>query len=308
MGLLGAVCRLPEDHAMRQVAARQITIKSSSSHSWYAQARRIGQEYNIDIGIALSLDWTKEEWANYTKNAIKSYWNRKLKDDARKMTSLYYVDFSLLKRNVPHPVWPKTHIQHLITAAAYRAKMLSGSYILQSNTAQFNQFKVDQTCKLCKEEAEDMPHFLIRCKALKKTRKPFLRKLRQSNYECMNDEELCKLILNGPPDECPKFNQECSKLCHKLHLQRYELLGNVPGRKSKGKKVNKNTDPNACIHCSKIITDTEEALECEKCALWQHITCQRILGIRKYKRIIEGKEDPVQWICKFCKAKPSTKK
>ena len=218
----------------------------------------------------------------------------------------------LIRLNKFHPVWPETHIQFRITCAAYRAKMLCGSYILQSNTAQFNQYRVDETCKLCKDGNEDMVHFILKCKKLKNARKPYMRRVRRFIMEndtlVSNKIDLLKLILNGVENidqQSTDFNNTCSSLCYKLHKERMSKLDEIEPRKKKNKKKKRkafeNLDPNACIHCKIKVPDDAEALACDLCGRWQHIRCQKIVGVRKYKRMCKGEEPLISWLCKICR-------
>ena len=299
LGLFGAICRLSDDQPLKRLAKRQLTIKSRTSKSWFAKMRIIGEKYGINVEVALVRDWSKESWSKYIKHAIKTYWFNDIIAEAMSKSSLKYVNFDLCNINKTHQVWPDTHQQFHITCAAYRAKMLAGSYILQSHVAKFNQFAVSKMCKMCNEEDEDMPHFLVRCKKLHKTRKYSIRIIKKK-YITENDEELTSLILNGPADD-KNINIECSKLCFKLHKMRMKLLNIVPKRKQK-KKSDKPDDPNTCIHCKISVLDDEYGISCDSCSCWQHIRCQRILGIRKYKKIIAGIEKPPPWLCKYCKS------
>ena len=47
-----------------------------------------------------------------------------------------------------------------IKKAGIKARLMIGTYVLQSNRAKFNQYKVDPTCTLCGDEPEDQEHFL----------------------------------------------------------------------------------------------------------------------------------------------------
>ena len=50
-----------------------------------------------------------------------------------------------------------------------KLKLVSGSYIFQSNRLKFNQSQIDDTC-LHTEEDEDLEHFFLRCQLLETTR------------------------------------------------------------------------------------------------------------------------------------------
>ena len=47
-----------------------------------------------------------------------------------------------------------------IKKAGIKARLMTGTYVLQSNRAKFNQYKVDPTCTLCEDEPEGQEHFL----------------------------------------------------------------------------------------------------------------------------------------------------
>ena len=63
-----------------------------------------------------------------------------------------------------------------IRKAGIKARLMTGTYVLQSNRAKFNQYKVNPTCLLCELEPEDQEHFLLRCQSLSEIRGPFIRK------------------------------------------------------------------------------------------------------------------------------------
>ena len=56
-------------------------------------------------------------------------------------------------------------------------KLLTGSYTLQANRANVNQYTVNPTCKLCNAEPEDREHFLVRCTVLESIRYHYREKL-----------------------------------------------------------------------------------------------------------------------------------
>ena len=47
-----------------------------------------------------------------------------------------------------------------------KQRLLTGTYILQSNKAIFNQLEVNPICLLCQEYAETLDHFILSCQAL----------------------------------------------------------------------------------------------------------------------------------------------
>ena len=58
-----------------------------------------------------------------------------------------------------------------------RFRFKSGTYMLQTARARFNQYDVDPTCLLCCNEQENIEPFCLRCESLNKIRQPFLDKI-----------------------------------------------------------------------------------------------------------------------------------
>ena len=53
-------------------------------------------------------------------------------------------------------------------------KVSTGTYILQTNRAKFNQNEVNPVCQLCNNDDETLQHFLTDCKSLEDARQPIL--------------------------------------------------------------------------------------------------------------------------------------
>ena len=185
---------------------------------------------------------------------IQDQWSSKLRQQALERSSLKFIDLAIIPYNHPHPVWPEDTSPYNIIASSYRAKMLTGGYILQSNRAKYNQHEVSPKCQLCGHETEDMVHFICDCQKLQKIRDsiisekiaPIAAKLGIS-IPCSSSTR-CRFILNGGAGQCvnglskpdyvnnpkcasstrvfQKLQIACSVLCYKLHLIHNELLFN----------------------------------------------------------------------------------
>ena len=59
-----------------------------------------------------------------------------------------------------------------------KARLLTGTYPLQSNRARFNQFKVNPQCPLCKKQPKTREHFIVICEMLKPVITPYICKIR----------------------------------------------------------------------------------------------------------------------------------
>ena len=65
-----------------------------------------------------------------------------------------------------------------MTHAEVKVRLLTGTYILQSNRAKFNQFNEGPTCQLCNKYPETREHFLITCEAFHVLRTVSMNKIR----------------------------------------------------------------------------------------------------------------------------------
>ena len=170
--LYGAKSRLPTNSPIKRLAEQQLTFGQKGS--WFIYMKDIALMYGMTEIILASLyaSWDRIKWKHFITSTISNYWFDKLE-------------------------------------ASYRAKMLTGSYILQSKRARFNQDEVDPTCPQCSATTDDIPQILMECPALKPAHDKHLPTL--SNLckslditvpKCKN--EWCALILNcGDRQSCP---------------------------------------------------------------------------------------------------------
>jgi hypothetical protein len=148
---------------------------------------------------------------------------------------------SVLQAGKTHKVWEYldttvTEVRKGVT----KSRMLTGTYLLQSNKHRFSNYTVDATCQLCHLEDEDIVHMVTRCPALEKLRRQYIprikeeiRKIKGSDFLSTNDgnrQIYTKLILDSSwlqpttPDSTTLINRLSLELCHKLHLERCRLL------------------------------------------------------------------------------------
>ena len=263
--LLGAVTRLEANHPIQMTAKRQLAIPEKSK-GWYTKALEVADGYNLkEIAIqALYGFISKQKWKSTVDSSVAVWWHHKIIDACLSVTSLKYLDMSKVKWGRAHYLWPVKGDSHLRTAASYRAKVITGTYLLQSHKAKFSQGSVSATCPLCKLEEEDVPHFILECPATREVRDIFMGRLAcygislESDSICIEDRHhRAKYILNlGPspmvhcnvnghkerkmisnPCTCMKISNIINSFVLTLHNTRNNLLG---GPKRKGKKKKQN--------------------------------------------------------------------
>ena len=204
LNLFGAISRLPTNTPLHRIAERQISMNEEVRHSWFIYAMEIGKRYGITHALLGSLvcPWEKQRWKTFISNTIYNHWFDKLIIDSSSKSSLKYLDLDKIRPHTPHHIWPTRGCgSRSRVAAGFRAKLLSGGYILQATRARFNQFAVNPSCQLCGHPVEDIPHFLLECPALDSTRCKHMMKidalLQQQGLTIPDSREAqCKLILN----------------------------------------------------------------------------------------------------------------
>ena len=126
------------------------------------------------------------------------------KKDVTTKPSLKYLNSESLKVGKPHLVWNsvRCNIQDS-RRTQIKCKLLSGAYVLQSNRANFNQYKADPTCKLCDKEPEYREHFISRCESLRDLRVQYSRQVN----ELLN---LCPEHYVTDPDTFTQLVLDCT--------------------------------------------------------------------------------------------------
>jgi hypothetical protein len=226
---------------------RQIAVKSHTSSSWIIMIQSTLHKYGLPHIIDLiKIKPSKQVWKKEVDKAINSHWERVIEEEAEEKSSTIFLNRSHTA-NKPHLIWRATTTDPRdVRRAAIKAKLLSGSYILQHNRAAFNQTH-DTTCPLCNAEVEDVPHFLITCPALSKERDPILAAALdqvplvydQHPHRGWSPSMLSQLILDPthatvaellPMHESQLYQleMETRRLCFNLHRARAVTLGYRP--------------------------------------------------------------------------------
>ena len=107
-------------------------------------------------------------------NVIETKW----RSEIEQKVSVKYVNSAVLKVGKCHPIW--STVRNSVSdsrGAQLKCKLLTGTYIIQSNRAVFNQHQVDPTCKLCSAAPETRQHFIAECSVYERERNVFKERL-----------------------------------------------------------------------------------------------------------------------------------
>ena len=125
-----------------------------------------------------------------TRQAVNSYWTQSLIREAQTKSTLENCDVTSMAVGNTYIVWEAaSNNVHGIRRAIPKVRMMTGVYMLQTTKARFNQYKVEDTCPLCRLQPEDLSHMLLRCPALADTREAPLSDIRGLvTRECGNQK------------------------------------------------------------------------------------------------------------------------
>ncbi|MES9879604.1 MAG: reverse transcriptase family protein [Sedimenticola sp.] len=227
---------------LKNLMERQLILKYKNS--FFTNVVITLKKYGLPA-ISEIVHFAKHKWKSTTKIAIEAFWTEALTNDAENRTTLGYCNISNLRIGQTHPVWNtvKSNTRD-VKRGITKARMLTGTYLLQTNKSRFNKYEVDETCPLCRLEPEDRRHMLTRCPALVKSRTSLLQELQHTVIsKCGPDtwsqlttrHRLTSLIIDCTslvnkqliPDDrdlLVAVEELSRKLCQKLHVRRLNEL------------------------------------------------------------------------------------
>lgn len=179
--LFGSILR-DEDSIEYRLAVRQLAMKSLTATSWFSNVRRILMKYDLPSAYdLLENPLSKSSWKTLTNDKIKTHIKSTWLEDAKSKSSLKYLNIESCEVGKAHILWATVppNVRD-VEPAAIKARLLTGTYVLQANRARFNQYNVDPTCLICSVEPEDRMHFLIRCPVFNEKRAVHLQRLRSA--------------------------------------------------------------------------------------------------------------------------------
>ena len=176
--LYGNVTRLADTSIENPFAKRQLEIKTIKSHSWFVAVKKtLLKKYDLPSGLSLQeKPIAKFTWKKLFNGSVNTYWTERVLSQSKLYTSLKYLSKSYTVGKCHKAVKPYEFSNRDICRIPFKTKILTGTFILQSNRARFNQNEEDPTCQLCYAESETLTHFLLKCRNLETVRKHILDK------------------------------------------------------------------------------------------------------------------------------------
>ena len=193
----------------------------------------------------------KLKWKHQFKTAVHQVWDNYLKREIQQKSSLKFLHDQSLFIGKTHPVWNTTSENLDVKKAITKARILTGTYILQYNKSRFG-IETDSVCPICRIETEDLPHFLTRCPALQECRNEEFMKIKTTVIEQIGREQwssnfnnrqtICQLIVDCrklPVNILQKKENLLNdieilsrRMCSTLHLKRILFINSLQSKKT----------------------------------------------------------------------------
>ena len=172
--LFGSIIR--NEHSVeRKLALRQLAMQNHQSGSWFVKVVELAELYGLPSPYDL-LDTPpgKYQWKQLVNKAVYSYHSNILKEEAQTKSSLKYIYFNNSKDGKVHNISKSCGSEpYAVSLAAMKAKIATGTIILQKQVSRFSNNTKTPICQLCSKEIEDILHFIVRCSALQKVQCTF---------------------------------------------------------------------------------------------------------------------------------------
>ena len=145
----------------------------------------------------------KAIWTTAVKRKIHDHWSKPILESTPYYNGLRYLSCVNLEKGKLHPILKincssKGDLHRLPT----KHKLLTGSYILQSNQIKMFKNESNMLCLLCSKEKENIKHFILYCERLEEVRKPILQEIeeilndKETSWECLPQDTKIQLLLD----------------------------------------------------------------------------------------------------------------
>ena len=259
LSLFGNITRLPDDSIELRLAKRQLELKTFKSHSWFIEVKKILLKYDLPHPETLIENPPKKlSWKHQYNNAVNNFWMDQILPQVKMFSSLKYLSRIYTVGKCHPAVKPYNLSVRDVNRIAVKSKILTGTYILQTNRVKFNQNEVDPTCQLCKQDKETLHHFLITCTTLEECRKTIMIDIHNiisdllSIWPLTAKYSLIQLIVDSSVilEDCAAngvnqlvenidlLHYHSRRLVYMLHAARYSLL-DIQCKRTKKKREKK---------------------------------------------------------------------
>ena len=126
---------------------------SPNSRSFFYMATQILLKYELQgLNQVVTFDISKLQWKSMYTKAINSFWTKSLVTAIKSKKTLRSLETHNLRVGTMHTTWREIETASQVKRSIVRARIITGTYTLQSNRHTFSKKTVDPTCILCQLE------------------------------------------------------------------------------------------------------------------------------------------------------------
>ena len=257
LSVIGAIAR-SDNTTLKDLAVRQIAVRTPKT-SWFAKTETILHKYELpDTSFLIDHpELSRKGWKMECKKKVLHFWNVQLRADAMSKSTLQCLAFT--EEFSTHQIWDSVNPNVKdVKRASIKVRLATGTYILQTTKARFNQNSVDPTCILCGSGDETMEHFILQCSALDEVRQPILLQIAamldsELNLDFRNrcDMDKVQMILDcnkifpgvNKCDYSKQIELLTRKLCYSLHCRRSCIIDKIHEMSSVTSRSSKPLSP-----------------------------------------------------------------
>ena len=177
-------------------------VKSLNSNSWFICIQKLLIKYGLPQATEL-LDNPPStyRWKTLMKKHIDEYWMDQMRHKAKLYSSLRFLHTVAYVPGRTHPLIQEVVGVRDVARIQTKLRLVTGTYVWQTNRSAFNQNQISPVCLLCRAEDETTEHFLLRCTALEIVWQPALMEILeiyvQHFGEPVHSDILVQIILDG---------------------------------------------------------------------------------------------------------------
>ena len=103
--LFNNICRQEDSSVEKQIAWRQLTVKTLKSNSWFIAVKKILWKYKLeDISFYLENPITKLKWKNEINKIVNEFWNEEINSVVPYYEKLCFMNCELYTPGKIHPL------------------------------------------------------------------------------------------------------------------------------------------------------------------------------------------------------------
>ncbi len=145
---------------------------SLTSNSWFISVTNIVLMYDLpNPNEIITEPEEKQAWKRIVNKAVNEKWRRTIITQAELYSSLNRMSKQYTPWQCHQVLVPHENSTRDMNRIPVKMKILTWTYILQTNSVKFNNNEINPTCLLWHESDGDLQHFLIECKELSVTKR-----------------------------------------------------------------------------------------------------------------------------------------